>query len=62
MRGFGAAQAVIPFKQLEVASLVAAIGDALSTKSDERLSRLADKIREEQGVDHAITVLEQYLG
>jgi sterol 3beta-glucosyltransferase len=62
MRGCGAAQAVIPFKQLNAERLAAAIDDVLSFKGDGRLSRLTEQVRLENGVDRAITLMEAEWG
>jgi sterol 3beta-glucosyltransferase len=61
MRAFGAAHSVIPFRHLSVERLVEAIDGTLSSTKSERFFRLAENVRLENGVDRAITLIEQYV-
>jgi sterol 3beta-glucosyltransferase len=60
MLACGAATSVVPLAQLSVDGLSSAINRALSLSAAEPLARLASRIRQENGVDRAIALLEQH--
>ena len=61
MQACGAAACVIPGGDLTVDRLTSAIEAALFRHSGDRLARLAERVREEDGTGHAIELIERLL-